>query len=103
MRVEAQGTVVKKFDTFTKGDFKKIEFVVNCKNGEYDNPVKLTATTKLAPAVEAGLNVGDEVKFTAFVQGNEWKDKFFINLNLASFEKVNVATPTPDTVGDLPF
>jgi hypothetical protein len=103
MRVEAQGTVVKKFDTFTKGDFKKIEFVVNCKNGEYDNLVKITATTKLAPAVEAGLNVGDEVKFTAFVQGNEWKDKYFINLNLASFEKLIAATPTPDTVTDLPF
>jgi hypothetical protein len=103
MRVEAQGTVVKKFDTFTKGDFKKIEFVVNCKNGEYDNLVKITATTKLAPAVEAGLNVGDEVKFTAFVQGNEWKDKYFINLNLASFEKLIAATSTADTVTDLPF
>jgi hypothetical protein len=43
MRVDATGTVVKKFDLFEKGEFKKLEFVVNVKEGEYDNPVKITA------------------------------------------------------------
>ena len=103
MRIESEGTVVKKFDPFTKGEFKKIDFVVNCKNGEYDNTVKITATTKLAPAVESGLNVGDVVKFTAFVQGNEWNDKFFINLNLASFEKVKVEETQKEPIKDLPW
>lgn len=103
MRVDATGTVVKKFDLFEKGEFKKLEFVVNVKEGEYDNPVKITAMKDKVDFVEK-LNVGDKVEFSAFVSGNEWNDKYFINMNLG-FVKVLSEEAAPAPVGgtDLPF
>ena len=103
MKVEGRGVVVKKFDLFTKGDFKKLEFVVNVKSGEYDNPVKITAMRDRVDFAEK-LKEGDEVEFSAFIQGNEWDGKYFTNLNLAYVKVLEAETASVEDNGtDLPF
>jgi hypothetical protein len=104
MKVEnQQGTVIKKFDVFEKGNFKKLEFVVNVKSGEYDNPVKITAINDRVDFAEK-LKEGDKVEFSAFVQGNEWEGKYFTNLNLAYVKVLEAETASVEDSGDsLPF
>lgn len=93
--------VIKKFDVFTKGDFKKQEFVVEA--SQYDK-LKIQAVGDKIDFLTK-INEGDTVDVSFFVQGSEWNDKFFVNLGLAYIKKAEgVATETvADNGTDLPF
>jgi len=93
--------VIKKFDVFTKGDFKKQEFVVEA--SKYDK-LKIQAVGDRIDFLSK-INEGDAVDVSFFVQGSEWNDKFFVNLGLAYIKKSEGATaePVADDGMDLPF
>jgi hypothetical protein len=102
MKIESKGTIVKKFDMYTKGDFKKVELVIETGDGDHKNPLKVAAMNDRVDFVEK-LNEGDTVEFSAFVTGNEWNDKYFINLNLAYIKKTEGAVAKANIDSDLPF
>jgi len=97
-----KGKVIKKFDLYTKGDFKKLEIVIETGTSEHPNPLKVAAMNDRVDFLEK-LSVGDEVEFSAFVAGNDWNDKYFVNLNLAFIKKTEGAASGATVGSDLPF
>lgn len=95
-----KGRVIKKFDLYTKGDFKKLEVVIEAGTKEHPNPLKVGAMNDRVDFLEK-LTVGDEVEFSVFIAGNEWNDKYFVNLNLAYIKKLEGATAVAED--NLPF
>jgi len=101
MKIESNGTIVKKFDMYTKGDFKKVELVIETGDGDHKNPLKVAAMSDIVLLFQT-INDGDTVEFSAFVTGNEWNEKYFVNLNLAYIKKTEGAA-LASTGSDLPF
>lgn len=99
--------VIKKFDaqtTITKSgkDFKRQEFVV--KASEYDE-LKIQATNDKVDFLK-GINEGDMVDVSFFVQGSKWKDVWFTNLGMAYIKKLELAgnvSHASSSADNLPF
>lgn len=90
MSFEITGTLVKKFETETKGEsFRVRDFVIKANDGgQYDNFVKFQ-TTQDRTAIVDDYNEGDEIKVHFDLRGREWQGKYFTNLNAWRVEKVS--------------
>jgi hypothetical protein len=78
---ELTGTVKHLLDTqeFASG-FTKREFVIEVPDGNYPQMVKFE-TVKDRTKLLDGLAIGDEVLVTFDIRGNEFKERFYVNLN----------------------
>ena len=82
MSFEITGTLVKKYETETKGEsFRVRDFVIKANDGgQYDNFVKFQCTQDRTAIVD-DINEGDEIKVHFDLRGRQWQDKYFTNLN----------------------
>ena len=82
MSFEITGTLVKKYETETKGEsFRVRDFVIKANDGgQYDNFVKFQTTQDRTSIID-DLNEGDEIKVHFDLRGRQWQDKYFTNLN----------------------
>ncbi len=82
MSFEITGTLVKKYETETKGEsFRVRDFVIKANDGgQYDNFVKFQTTQDRTSIID-DMNEGDEIKVHFDLRGRQWQDKYFTNLN----------------------
>ena len=92
---ELTGTVKVIFDeqTFASG-FNKREFVVTDEADKYPQDIKFEAVKDNVEKVNA-LNVGDKVKVTFDLRGNEYNGKYYVNLAAWKIETLAAAAATP--------
>lgn len=79
--------------TFASG-FNKREFVVTDGADKYPQDIKFEAVKDNVEKVNA-LNVGDQVKVTFDVRGNEYNSKFYVNLVAWKIETLKAANAAP--------
>lgn len=96
MSYEITGTLVKKYETETKGEsFRTRDFVIKANDGgQYDNFVKFQATQDRTAIID-DHNVGDEIKVHFDLRGRQWQEKYFTNLNAWRIESVSANAPAP--------
>jgi hypothetical protein len=77
---ELEGTVrhILDLQTFASG-FSKREFVVEVEDGKFPQMIKFECLKDKAALLDK-VAVGDEVKVNFDIRGNEFKDRFFVNL-----------------------
>ena len=87
MAYELEGTIHKIFEvqTFASG-FSKREFVVEVPDGNYPQQIKLEAVKDKAALLDS-VSEGDQVKVTFDLRGNEYKERFYVNLVAWKLEK----------------
>jgi hypothetical protein len=120
MAFDIEGTVFKIFDTQTfASGFSKREFVVEVPDGNYTQQIKFEAVKDKAAILE-GVSVGDSVKVTFDLRGNEYKERFYVNLVAWKLEKADGSSADgggpapassmddtfdnePDETDDIPF
>ena len=121
MSYDITGTIVKIYETETKGEsFRVRDFVIKANDGgQYDNFVKFQTTQDRTSIVD-DYSEGDEIKVHFDLRGRQWQDKYFTNLNAWRVERVGdasrpaVATtapsfpsadeePSAEASDDLPF
>jgi hypothetical protein len=92
---ELIGTVKVIFDeqTFASG-FNKKEFVVTDGADKYPQDIKFEAVKDNVEKVNA-LNVGDQVKVTFDLRGNEYNSKYYVNLAAWKIETLKAANAAP--------
>lgn len=94
MAYELEGTVHKLYETQTfPTGFSKREFVVEVADGNFTQQIKLEALKDNA-AILDGVAVGDTVKVTFDIRGNEYKERFYVNLVAWKLEKSGEGSPT---------
>ena len=95
MSYEITGTLVKKYETETKGEsFRVRDFVIKANDGgQYDNFVKFQ-TTQDRTAIIDDYNEGDEIKVHFDLRGRQWQEKYFTNLNAWRVESLSKSAPT---------
>ncbi|CAH1000872.1 hypothetical protein LEM8419_01927 [Neolewinella maritima] len=93
MSFEITGTLVKKYETETKGEsFRVRDFVIKANDGgQYDNFVKFQ-TTQDRTAIIDDMNEGDEIKVHFDLRGRQWQDKYFTNLNAWRVEAMDASS-----------
>lgn len=84
---EIEGTikVIDEIQTFASG-FTKREFVVEVEDGKFTQMIKFECL-KDKTSLTDGFEVGDPVKVTFDIRGNEYKGRYFVNLNAWKIEK----------------
>ena len=84
---ELEGTVkvIDEIQTFASG-FSKREFVVEVEDGKYPQMIKFEAVKDKASILD-GVSVGDRVKVTFDIRGNEYKERFYVNLSAWKLSK----------------
>lgn len=84
---ELEGTIIQIDDiqTFASG-FTKREFVVEVQDGNYPQQIKFECV-KDRTALTDGFSTGDEVKVSFDIRGNEYKGRYYVNLNAWRVEK----------------
>lgn len=77
---ELTGTLKHLMDlqTFASG-FTKREFVIEVQDGNYPQMIKFECV-KDKTAILDGLSIGDEISVTFDIRGNEFKERFYVNL-----------------------
>lgn len=107
MSFEITGTLVKKYETETKGEsFRVRDFVIKTNDGsQYDNFVKFQ-TTQDRTAIIDDYNEGDEIKVHFDLRGRQWQEKYFTNLNAWRVESLSAApaakAPEGENFSDFP-
>lgn len=83
---ELTGTlkVLEETQTFASG-FSKREFVIEVPDGKYPQMVKFETVRDKIDLLNS-LNLGDEVKVTFDIRGNEYKGRYYVNLNAWKIE-----------------
>ena len=64
--------------TFASG-FTKREFVIEVQDGKYPQMIKFECV-KDKTAILDGLAIGDNISVTFDIRGNEFKERFYVNL-----------------------
>ncbi|MEX2590107.1 MAG: DUF3127 domain-containing protein [Chitinophagales bacterium] len=95
MSYEVSGRIVKIFDTqvFNSG-FQKREFVVETQE-QYPQPIKLEFFKDKCSVLDK-YNEGDQVNVSFNLRGNEYNEKFFVNLQAWKMEKTGQAQGNSD-------
>lgn len=84
---ELTGTVKHIFDTQTfSSGFTKREFVVETEDDKYPQQIKFE-TVRDKTALLDQLAVGDQVTVSFDIRGNEYKERFYVNLNAWKIQK----------------
>jgi len=94
--------------------FKKRDFVITTE-GDYPQDVKFEATQDRVSILD-GLSIGDTVDVSFNIRGNEYKEKYYVNLQAWKLDTVDVgneqassevikpsAVTEPGVQDDLPF
>jgi single-strand DNA-binding protein len=115
---ELTGKIKVIFDTQTfPSGFTKREFVVTTED-KYPQDIKLTLVKDKTELIEA-FDEGDDVTTSFDLRGNEYKEKFYVDLNAWKIQKAegsgsgsdsgsgsesaSAADEEPDAEGDFPF
>lgn len=84
---ELEGTVHKIYDTQTfSSGFSKREFVVEVQDGKFPQMIKFECVKDKTSMLD-GVSVGDAVKVAFDIRGNEYKERFYVNLNAWKLSK----------------
>ncbi len=83
--IEGKLKVIYDIQTFNSG-FTKREFVVEVEDGNYPQMIKFECV-KDKTALTYGMQVDDPVKVTFDIRGNEYKERFYVNLNAWKLER----------------
>ena len=88
---ELEGTVkvIDEIQTFASG-FSKREFVVEVEDGKYPQSIKFECV-KDKTSLTDGLQIGDSVKVSFDIRGNEYNGRYYVNLNAWKVEKAGGA------------
>ena len=83
---ELTGTlkVLEDLQTFASG-FTKREFVIEIPDGKYPQMVKFEVVRDKISQLDQ-VSIGDELKVTFDVRGNEYKGRYYVNLNAWKIE-----------------
>ena len=83
---ELTGTlkVLEDLQTFASG-FTKREFVIEVPDGKYPQMVKFETVRDKIDQLNT-LSIGDELKVTFDIRGNEYKGRYYVNLNAWKIE-----------------
>lgn len=94
---ELSGTlkVLEDTQTFASG-FSKREFVIEVPDGKYPQMVKFETVRDKIDLLNT-LSIGDELKVTFDVRGNEYKGRYYVNLNAWKIEGGGSDTPGDGT------
>ena len=95
--IEGKLKVVNDVQTFNSG-FTKREFVVEVEDGNYPQMIKFECV-KEKTSLTDGMQIDDPVKVPFDIRGNEYKERFYVNLNAWKLESLGGgSTPnqTPD-------
>lgn len=87
--IEGKLKVIEDVQTFGSG-FTKREFVVEVEDGNYPQMVKFECV-KDRTSLTDGMQLDDTVKVTFDIRGNEYKERFYVNLNAWKLEKLGGA------------
>ncbi|MCU0796480.1 MAG: DUF3127 domain-containing protein [Akkermansiaceae bacterium] len=83
---EITGTLKKIFETQTfASGFSKREFVVEVPDGNYPQMIKFEIVKDRISQLESHA-LGDEIKVSFDIRGNEYKERFYVNLNAWKIE-----------------
>lgn len=93
---ELTGTLKHLMDlqTFASG-FTKREFVVEVEDGKYPQMIKFECV-KDKTAILDGLAIGDRITVTFDIRGNEYKDRFYVNLVAWKLSKAEGGSDSQD-------
>ncbi|NIP92448.1 MAG: DUF3127 domain-containing protein [Akkermansiaceae bacterium] len=96
---EIEGTlkIINDIQTFPSG-FTKREFVVEVEDGNYPQMIKFECV-KDKTSLTDGFETDDAVKVTFDIRGNEFKERFYVNLNAWKLEKLGGST---EAAGEVP-
>ncbi len=86
---EIEGSIRKIFDaqSFPSG-FTKREFVVTEDDERYPQDIKFTVTKERCATLD-NFREGQKVKVTFSLRGNEYKEKYYVDLNAFKVEQLN--------------
>ena len=90
--IEGKLKVVNDIQTFDSG-FSKREFVVEVEDGNYPQMIKFECV-KDKTSLTDGFEIEDPVKVTFDIRGNEYKERFYVNLNAWKLEKLGGSSST---------
>lgn len=83
--LEGKLKLVEDIQTFASG-FSKREFVVEVEDGKFPQSIKFECVKEKTSMIEA-FDIGDPVKVYFDIRGNEYKGKYYVNLNAWKLEK----------------
>ena len=83
--IEGKLKVVDEVQSFASG-FTKREFVVEVEDGKYPQMIKFECVRDKTTLTD-GFSIDDAVKVTFDIRGNEYKERFYVNLNAWKLEK----------------
>ena len=94
MSYEIQGTikVINDTQTFDSG-FAKREFVITTED-KYPQDIKLEFVKDKVSELDA-FDVGDQVTVAFNIRGNEYKERYYVNLSAWKISKAEGASTTP--------
>lgn len=87
--------VVMEEQTFSSG-FKKREFVLTSKDDKYPQDIKFE-TVQEKTSILNGVSVGDDITVSFDFRGNEYNERFYVNLRAWKLQKGEVIA---DSSGD---
>ena len=112
MSLQLTGTIklIGEVQTFDSG-FRKVEFVLTTNDEKYPQDVKFEISQDKVDDFIKYNKVGSYVDVDFNVRGNEYKDKYYVNLSAWKVFKSDANKPATDigvpvdelAVGDLPF
>mgnify|MGYP005696514827 CR=1 FL=1 len=76
--------VLEETQTFASG-FSKREFVIEVPDGKYPQMVKFETVRDKIDLLNS-MSIGDELKVTFDIRGNEYKGRYYVNLNAWKIE-----------------
>ena len=84
---ELEGTVkvIEEIQTFASG-FTKREFVVEIEDGKFPQSIKFECVKEKTALID-DFGIGDPVKVFFDIRGNEYKGKYYVNLNAWKLER----------------
>ena len=95
--LEGKVKVLLDAQTFASG-FSKREFVVEVEDGKFPQSIKFEAVKDKAAQLD-NLSVGDAVKVNFDIRGNEYNDRYYVNLNAWKITKLDGASSDGSSSG----
>ena len=95
--LEGKVKVVLDAQTFASG-FSKREFVVEVEDGKFPQMIKFECIKDKAAQLD-DLSEGDAVKVNFDIRGNEYKERYYVNLNAWKVTKLGEGGDTPSEDG----
>ena len=96
--IEGKIKVINDIQTFDSG-FTKREFVVEVEDGRFPQMIKFECV-KDKTSLTDGLAIDDAVKVAFDIRGNEFKDRYYVNLNAWKLEKLGAGGGGGDAPAD---